>query len=116
MASAELVEEKRLSRELSAQVQDFTEGACADDTFHALPGWPEVISPTVPSVHPGMKEKRDTRHLWLSKQKLTNGERSVQAVHRQTGSKEGLRQQLHRAHTELLLLKGCHLTLTLRCR
>ena len=37
MASAELVEEKRLSRELSAQVQDFTEGKCGDVAFHALP-------------------------------------------------------------------------------
>lgn len=38
VASAELVEEKRLSRELSAQVQDFTEGTCEDDAFHAIPG------------------------------------------------------------------------------
>ena len=43
VASAELVEEKRLSRELSAQVQDFTEGAGADDAFHALPGCTQVM-------------------------------------------------------------------------
>ena len=79
VASAELVEEKRLSRELSAQVQDFTEGACADDAFHALPGWPEAIQQSLPSVHLATKLSRDARHSRLSKQNFESGERIVQA-------------------------------------